>query len=233
MRDNFIVYAHRGASEYAPENTLMSFYLGVQMGANGIETDVRQTKDGVLVLFHDETLDRVTDGTGNICDYTFEELQKFNVIKNGKIDKIVTLEEFLSRFAWRDLTFAIEIKAEGVSERVYQMIKKYNAVDKCIITSFEFENFIPLNKYAPELKMGYLVDDITEDVLNAYKQVNFYEICPNAYKIDGNFVKKWNEMGYNVRAWNITNQEIMKKAYNDGVGGMTVNFPDKLIEYIK
>ena len=91
MRDNFIVYAHRGASEYAPENTLMSFYLGVQMGANGIETDVRQTKDGVLVLFHDETLDRVTDGAGNICDYTFEELQKFNVIKNGKIDKIITL----------------------------------------------------------------------------------------------------------------------------------------------
>lgn len=65
-------YAHRGASEYAPENTLSSFYLGLLQGANGIETDVQRTKDGVLVLFHDDTLDRVTDGRGIISDYNFK-----------------------------------------------------------------------------------------------------------------------------------------------------------------
>ena len=63
-----INYAHRGASEYAPENTLSSFYLGLLQGANGIETDVQRTKDGVLVLFHDNTLDRVTDSTGRVQD---------------------------------------------------------------------------------------------------------------------------------------------------------------------
>lgn len=67
-----INYAHRGASEYAPENTLSSFYMGLAQGANGIETDVQRTKDGVLVLFHDGTLDRATDKSGKLSDYTFE-----------------------------------------------------------------------------------------------------------------------------------------------------------------
>ena len=74
-----INYAHRGASEYAPENTLSSFYLGLMQGANGLETDVQKTRDGVLILFHDDTLDRVTDHTGKVSDYTWEELKKVKV----------------------------------------------------------------------------------------------------------------------------------------------------------
>lgn len=74
-----INYAHRGASTYYPENTLSSSYAGVHMGATGIETDVHKTADGVLVLFHDDTLDRVTDGKGDISDYTYEELLRFTV----------------------------------------------------------------------------------------------------------------------------------------------------------
>ena len=76
---NFINYAHRGASSYAPENTMSAFYLGLRRGANGIETDVQRTKDGVLVLFHDDTLKRVTGQEGSIQDYTYEELQGFDV----------------------------------------------------------------------------------------------------------------------------------------------------------
>ena len=87
MKDGFVVYAHRGASEYAPENTMSSFYLGLHMGANGIETDVRRTKDGTLVLFHDATLDRVCGVSGELTDYTYEELTKISVIHtaSGKV----------------------------------------------------------------------------------------------------------------------------------------------------
>ena len=76
MDKKFVNYAHRGASHYAPENTLMSFYLGMQMGANGIETDVHRTKDGVVVLFHDDTITRLTGKEGAIADYTLEELRE-------------------------------------------------------------------------------------------------------------------------------------------------------------
>ena len=79
---SFVNYAHRGASEYLPENTLLAFYTGIYMGANGKKTDVQKTKDGILVLFHDDTLMRVTGQSGSIADYTFAQLQAFDVQKN-------------------------------------------------------------------------------------------------------------------------------------------------------
>ena len=110
----FVVYAHRGASEYAPENTMSSFQLGVSMGANGIETDVRKTKDGVLVLFHDGNFKRVIGCEGQISDYTYEELMQFRV-KNEKTDTediIISFEDFLRYLGFRDLQFAIELKED-------------------------------------------------------------------------------------------------------------------------
>ena len=104
----FINYAHRGASEYTPENTFLAFYTGIFMGANGIETDVQMTKDGILVLFHDDTITRLTGKEGAIADYTLEELREFTFEQNGYQDKIVAFEEFLQNFAFRDLTFAID-----------------------------------------------------------------------------------------------------------------------------
>ena len=101
-KDGFVVYAHRGASHYCPENTLMSFYMGMRLGANGIETDVQRTKDGVLVLFHDDTLDRVTGFCGAVSDYTYEQLCRMYVKEHGLFDRIPTLEDFLDRFAFRE-----------------------------------------------------------------------------------------------------------------------------------
>ena len=88
-----INYAHRGASEYAPENTFSSFYLGLLQGANGIETDVHKTKDGVLVLFHDDTVDRVSDCSGKISDFTWEELKQLKIVDNY----LIGLEKTFSR----------------------------------------------------------------------------------------------------------------------------------------
>ena len=79
-------------------------------GANGIETDVQRTKDGVLVLFHDDTLDRVSDGTGKLSDYTLKELRKLKIYGNsttGFYDGILTLREFLEKFSQYDISFAI------------------------------------------------------------------------------------------------------------------------------
>ena len=123
-----INFAHRGASEYAPENTLSSFYLGLMQGANGIETDVRKTKDGVPILFHDETLDRVSNATGKICDFTYEELKKVKIFaKDNKnfYDRIITLREFLQKFSCYDITFAIELKGKDVEKETLEMVKEF------------------------------------------------------------------------------------------------------------
>ena len=228
----FINYAHRGASEYAPENTMLSFKLGLAMGANGIETDVQKTKDGILVLFHDDTLNRVTGVDGKVSDFTYEELKTFSVNKNRLADKIVSLKEFLLTFGAKNLNFAIELKAKGVAEDTVKMINELGLKNKVVITSFDYEELLAVKKVAPDFKIGYLTWQIDDDLINKMLADGFYEICPRDDFVTTENVDAWHKLGLNVRAWNIKNEDIMKRVYDAGADGMTVNFPDKLVDYL-
>lgn len=230
---NFINYAHRGASEYYPENTILSFRKGLEMGANGIETDVQKTKDGVVVLFHDDTLNRVTGKSGSIADYTYSELLEFDVIKNELKEKITTFEEFLKEFGKEDITFAIELKVTGVAKETAQLIYKYGVQDKVIITSFQFDALMEMKECAPDLKRGYLLFHLDEKTRKEIETLELYEICPNGENVTKEEVAEYHEKGYGVRAWGMANVDIMKDTIEKGVDGMTVNFPDKLTEYLK
>ncbi len=229
----FVNFAHRGASEYTPENTLLAFNLGIYMGANGIETDVQLTKDGIPVLFHDDTIVRMTGEEGSISDYTFEELQNFNVTKNEYFDKIVKLEDFIKHFYFRDITFAIELKQRGTAKPTIDILRKYNICQKVTVTSFNFDELCDVRQYAPEFKAGYLTNNITDELLAKMRDLGIDEICPEAHLTNKEVVNKWHKMGFNVRAWGVYNEDLMKQAYEAGCDGMTVNFPDKLTEYIK
>lgn len=228
----FVNYAHRGASEYLPENTMLAFYTGIYMGANGIETDVQRAKDGTLVLFHDDTLLRVTGQTGSVADYTFAELQQFDVMRNGYVDKIVALEDFLSHFAFRDLTFAIELKVADVAEETADLLRKYHLQKKAVVTSFCLDYLTDFRRYAPEFEIGYLTDVTDDDTLAALAQLGVEEFCPEAQTVTPELVKKWHDAGFRVRAWGVYNPDIMRHAYACGVDGMTVNFPDLLTEHL-
>ncbi|MBQ9735093.1 MAG: glycerophosphodiester phosphodiesterase [Clostridia bacterium] len=235
MKKDFINYAHRGASEYAPENTLLSFYTGLFMQANGIETDVQLTKDGVPVLFHDDTVDRVTDGKGKVYDYTLKELKSLWVLKNGYKDKIITFEEFLDNFAHFDLTFAIELKGDKTAIPTADLIRKFGIENKVIATSFKYNELLDMRSYAPEIRTGYLVYNrpIDDELIEQMKADGLFEICPRAPFITLEKCKEWHDKGFSVRAWGVANEELMKQVYFAGADGMTVNFPDKLCELIK
>ena len=229
-----INYAHRGASEYYPENTLMAFYAGLDMGANGIETDVHMTRDGVLVLFHDDTLLRVTGQEGAVGDYTYEELQRFTVRhENGREDKIPTLENFLRCFGWRELHFAIELKDKYVEKEVAEMLDRFNMREKTVVTSFSYENLERMRACAPQYKLGYLYKPATEDVLEKAQRIHLEQLCPKAEIITPELVQEYKAMGYSVRAWGVKNEELMHRVIASGADGMTVNFPDKLYEALK
>lgn len=230
---SFINYAHRGASAYAPQNTMLAFYLGLYMGANGIETDVKLSKDGVPVLFHDDSLEKIAGVEGRISDFTFEELQEITITKNNLSDKITGFEDFLKHFSFRDLTFAIELKQKDVVQITADLLRKYNLIEKTVITSFDYEELCLMRSYAPEFKCGFLTSEISDELLSDMKKKGISEICPIASLATPENVKIWHDMGFNVRAWGIGDEGLMKSAYDAGVDGMTVNFPDKLTEYIK
>ena len=228
----FVNYAHRGASEYTPENTLLAFYTGMYMGANGIETDVQMTKDGVLVLFHDDTIMRLTGAEGSIQDYTLEQLRQFTFENNGLTDKIVVFEDFLQQFGWRDITFAIEIKQAGIEPQVVDMIRKYNIQSKTIVTSFMLGSVRATKAYAPEQKVGLLTKEVTEELLAELKTIGAEQLCPYAMDVTEETVARWHAQGFEVRAWGVKDEILMRQVYDAGAEGMTVNFPDKLTSYM-
>ena len=181
----FVIYAHRGASEYYPENTMSSFKAGVEMGANGIETDVQISKDGVLMIFHDDTMKEKTGFDGTIADYTYDELCRARV-KNkryGREDSLVTFEAFLQRFAPLDLTLAIELKVRGIAGAVIDMLKQYGAYEKSIITSFDYQALVEAREYDADVKIGWLYVHRTEKTLEMLKAINALQGCPKACEI--------------------------------------------------
>lgn len=229
-----INYAHRGASEYAPENTFSAFYLGLAMGADGIETDIRRSKDGVPVLFHDDTLMRVTGEAGAVNDYTYERLLEMRVrSRDGKAsDVIVSLEDFLKYMSHRSISFAFELKEPGLAADVVALIEKYGAAAKSVITSFEYELLCEVKSVCRGIRLGYLVVSAEGKALERAVESGFYQICPRADGLTPENTARLHGMGFNVRAWGASDLKLMRRAATCGVDGMTVNFPDKLTELL-
>ncbi len=231
-----INYAHRGASEYAPENTLSAFYLGLLQGANGIETDVQRTRDGALVLFHDDTLERVTDGCGRLDDHTLAELRALKVTgnaKNGFYDRVVTLEEFLERFAAYDIHFALELKGPEVEEETLALAKKFGIMGKTTFTSFRFDYVRKIKALDKAARIGWLTENPDNAAIAQLLAIGGEEIAPKAALMTQAAVETWRAAELGVRAWGVANVELMEKMCALKVDGMTVNFPDKLAAYIE
>ena len=231
-----INYAHRGASEYAPENTLSSFYLGLLQGANGIETDIQRTKDGHLVLFHDDTVDRVSNCSGKVSECTLDELKNMKIYGNSTTkfyDRVLTLREFLEKFAQYDIKFAIELKGAGVEEDTLSMIKEFDIMEKTTFTSFKFEYIEKIKSLCQSARVGWLTDRTDDEVIKMLKDISGEEISPMADVMTEDLMKKWRSNGLGVRAWGVSSTELMKKMCELQVDGMTVNFPDRLFQYLK
>ncbi len=234
----FVNYAHRGASAYSPENTMISFRKALQLGANGIELDLQRTKDGKIVIFHDKNIDKKSNGKGKISDYTYKELLDFDFgswfdIKY-KDERIVLFENFAKEFLSKNLTFAIELKQEGIEKDVLDIIKKYATYDDIYITSFNFNALNNVRAIDPNIKLSWLIEDrINIDNISKLLEINGIQICPNAEDVTIEDIKLANKSGVRVRLWGVSNEDIMRKAFNFNIDGMTVNFPDKLKELME
>lgn len=234
----FVNYAHRGASAYSPENTMISFRKALQLGANGIELDLQRTKDEKIVIFHDKNIDKKSNGKGKISDYTYKELLDFDFgswfdIKY-KDERIVLFENFAKEFLSKNLTFAIELKQEGIEKDVLDIIKKYATYDDIYITSFNFNALNNVRAIDPNIKLSWLIEDrINIDNISKLLEINGIQICPNAEDVTIEDIKLANKSGVRVRLWGVSNEDIMRKAFNFNIDGMTVNFPDKLKELME
>ena len=229
----FINYAHRGASAYAPENTMVAFKKALEMGADGIELDLQETKDKKIVIFHDEIIDKKSNGKGRIKDYTFEELYNLDFgswfSNEYKGEHIVLFEDFAKEFLKKDLVFAIELKDIGYEQEVLNIIKEYSNINNIYITSFKYEVLNNIRKIDKNIKISWLIKEkINKENINKLLKINANQICPKATKVTSKDIALANASGIGVRLWGVKDEEIMGKVYTLNTEGMTVAFPDKL-----
>ncbi len=211
------VYSHRGESTFAPENTMGAFYLSCFVNSDGIETDVRKTKDDVLVLVHDKTIDRTSNGVGKVSEFTYDELLKYD-FGNSKYkgEKIVKLDDFLKYFSEKKKYILLEIKEKGYEEEIIKYVKKYN--NKYItIMSFKYDILKKLRNLSSSINLGWLVYDINDKVLQECTDIKLNQILAISVCLEENEVKQMHDKNFIVTAWGVLNELDIKRLEKIGV----------------
>ena len=184
------IFAHRGASGYAPENTLEAFALAIKQGADGIELDVQLTRDRIPVVLHDETLARVTSKTGYVKDYTLKELKELTVLESKfpayTTSKIPTLEEVLDAVKASGILVNIELKTgiywyPDIEQIVADLVRKSGMEEKVIYSSFNHYSIQQIKKIVPEAETAYLYSDVILDVTDYAKDTTVDGLHPAIY----------------------------------------------------
>lgn len=250
--------AHRGASGYAPEHTLIAYELGENMKGDYIEVDLQMTKDGTLIAMHDEKVNRTTDGTGNVKDLTLAEIKQldagswFNEKYPEKANpeytglKVPTLEEVIQKFG-RGSRYYIETKSPdvypGMEEELLRILSKYKLLgpngpsSKVLIQSFSAESLLIINSMNPAIPLVQLISysdpaTITDDELN---KIEAYAVGIGAShtKIDKTYVQKVRQHDLLMHPYTVNTKKDMNKVLDWGATGMFTNYPDVLNEVLR
>lgn len=234
-------FAHRGFSGKYPENTMLAFEKAIEAGADGIENDVHLTKDGVVVIIHDERVDRTTDGAGWVKDFTYEELSKLNAsytFKDCGFQHIPTLREYMELVKDKDIVTNIELKTgvfeyEGIEKKVYDMIQEYGLKDKMIISSFNHFSILRMKALDSTIKCGLLEESWLVNA-GAYAASVGVECYHPMYKnMTPDNVAEIKSHGLEINTWTVNEKEEIEEMFNRGVDSVIGNYPDIVREIQK
>lgn len=233
---NTMVWAHRGASEYAPENTLVSFEKAAEMGADGVELDVQLTSDGELVVAHDESLERVSDGSGWIKDHTLAELRRLNFNRTHpeyETARIPLLDEVYDLLKPTGLTVNVELKTgifwyRGIEEKVLELTARKGMEERVIYSSFNHYTLRHLRREKPDIRTGLLYSDNWIDVAPyAREKAKVNALHPALYHLtDPDYAAAAHAYGLAVHVWTVNEEEHMRLCRDMGVEAIITNRPD-------
>jgi glycerophosphoryl diester phosphodiesterase len=221
--------AHRGASAYAPENTRAAFELAITMGADMIETDAQVTRDGALVLIHDDRVDRTTDGSGLVADFTLDELRQLDAGswfgEEFSGERLLTLDEFAVEFIPR-LPACLEIKDPRATVPLIAALQAdTERYRHCHVTSFSWQAAVQAAA-ALEIPVGYLSRGFDDDVIAQCSARRIEQVCPPVRSLTRSLVAGAHASGLVVRAWGIKDQADVDRLFETGADGATSNWPD-------
>ena len=237
--DHPLIWGHRGASGHAPENTLPAFQMAADMGADGVELDVQLTRDGVLAVCHDETIDRTSSGAGWLKDFTFDELRSLD-FSNGNAAyedvKIPTMEEVFYLLAPTGLTINIELKTgiifyENIEEKILDLTKKMGWEDRVIYSSFNHYSVRKIKELDPGAKVGLLYGDGPIDMPGYGRRLGADALHPAFYNLQyPDYMEDCRRYGLDVSGWTVNSTADLMQCREYGVNAVITNYPDKALK---
>ncbi|RMF69125.1 MAG: glycerophosphodiester phosphodiesterase [Calditrichaeota bacterium] len=232
-------FAHRGFTAKAPENTLAAFREAVELGVDGIELDVRVCKSGELVVFHDATLARMTDGRGFVKNKTLDELNCFRIRSADGMyeEKIPTLAEVIENLGERTI-LNVEIKTNGlpkaqIERKVVEVLRKYQMQERAIVSSFNPLVIRRIRKLDREILTGFLIDksfNVRRSEIFLTKLTGAQAIHLDKSLATESFLKKIRDLGYYALVWSVNDPQRLKQLSDLGVEGIITDRPDLLKE---
>jgi len=237
-----LVYAHRGASGYAPENTMAAFKMAVELGSSGIECDVQMTKDGRLVVCHDETLDRTTKVKGYIKDLNYDEIRELDAgswfdskFRNERIPRLLELLELVKDTG---LLLNIEVKSgivqyPGIEQKVLAEVAAFGLQTKVIISSFNHYSIKECKDINPSVKTGALYMEGLFEPWNYMKSLGCECAHPFYMALVPAIAKELKARGYIINVFTVNDPKIALELVKMGADGIITNYPDRMLKALK
>ncbi|MEQ8625502.1 MAG: glycerophosphodiester phosphodiesterase family protein [Vicingaceae bacterium] len=251
MNNRPLIIAHRGASGLAPENTLAAFAKAIELGVDRIEMDLRQTIDGEVVVLHDKTINRTSNGWGSVRKLSLKKCKSYSAGSwfhhDFSAERIPTFREVLELVNGR-ATLLLEIKNgspyhHGIEKNIIDLVNEFDAHEWCIVQSFNdrilknFRELPDLHSNIQKLFAAFIpVAPFYGGSRFSYKRVRRYdfadEININYKYVNPRVVRKMHQMGKKVNVWTVNQPENLKKYMEIGVDGIITDYPDRLIKLL-
>lgn len=229
------IWAHRGASAYAPENTLASFRKAIEMNADGIELDVHLSKDGELMVGHDERIDRCSNGRGEIQDMTCAELKSYDYsyrFPEYKGETMPTLREVYELIAPTRLTVNVELKTTdhdypGIERKCIDLAEELGMTERVLYSSFNPTSLERVHALNPDLPTALLYEGVHPEITDYARRSFWVAVHPefiDMYRDDA--VSQIHDLGRNVHVWTVNEPEDIRRLIDLGVDAIITNKPD-------
>lgn len=215
---------HRGAAGYAPENSLVSIQKAITLGVDLVEVDLRRTRDGRLVLLHDERVNRTTNGIGHVADMTLDQVQKLDA---GDGQRIPTLEEALQAAHGR-AGLILELKVEGIGQQACAIVRRCGFKEPVIYASFFTAELPPIRDIDPNAATMALIGKLPKDPIIYATDVRATHGGLRWRTVTPALVQAYHKAGLQVFVYTVNNVQDIQKMQSLGVDGIISDFPDRL-----
>jgi glycerophosphoryl diester phosphodiesterase len=228
-QESILNIGHRGAKGHIAENTIASIRKAIELGADGIEIDVFLCKSGEIVLFHDKTLEKLTNGYGNIEDKNLEELRKLKVLNSSY--SIPTLEEVLKSID-KDVFLNIELKGRNTAQGSLDLIRKYIRKNKIelnniLFSSFNWEELKDLRSLSDKVQLALITEEDPLLAIDYALKLKAVAINPNYKDLNEQNIFSINEKGLKIYTWTVNSKIEIDKLKTLNVNGIITDFPDR------